>query len=316
MENIREIVADEAGNGKRLDAYISETVGEITRSAAQKLIAEGNITVNDNTVAKNHRVVLGETIKIVLPEPKELNTEPQDIDLDIVYEDDSVIVVNKPKGMVVHPAAGNYDGTLVNALLYHCKGRLSGINGVIRPGIIHRIDKDTSGLLVVAKTDAAHLKLAEQVKAHSFTRVYEAIAVGNIKENEGFVEAPIGRDEKNRKKMAVTNKNSKYAYTTYKVVCRYEGYTRIELILKTGRTHQIRTHMAYIGHPLAGDEVYGGRRTLSGAEKKLKGQCLHAKKLGFIHPVSGEYMEFEAPMPEYFVEFENILKKKQDLYKD
>ncbi|MBR5015272.1 MAG: RluA family pseudouridine synthase, partial [Clostridia bacterium] len=240
-----------------------------------------------------------------VPEPTEIEAKPQDIPLDIFYEDDDLLVVNKPKGMVVHPAAGNPDGTLVNALLFHCKGSLSGINGEIRPGIVHRIDKDTSGLLVVAKNDATHQKLAEQIKEHSFTRCYKAVVHGNIKDDEGTIDAPIGRSPKDRKKMAVTDKNSREAVTHFKVLERFKDYTYIECKLETGRTHQIRVHMAYRGNPVAGDTLYGPKNT----PKDLNGQCLHAYKLGFVHPKTGEYLEFEAPLPEYF---EKFLKKVWD----
>lgn len=307
--DIREACASKENAGERLDVYVSEVVEEIARSGAQRLISEGAVLVNGKAESKNYRICEGDEVRIELPAPKELEATPQEIEIEIVYEDESLVVVNKPKGMVVHPAAGNPDGTLVNALLYHCKGRLSSINGVIRPGIVHRIDKDTSGLLVVAKTDVAHHSLAAQIKEHSFTRIYEAIVCGNMKDDEGFVEAPIGRDSRDRKKMAVTEKNSKYAYTSYEVVERYNGFTHLRLKLKTGRTHQIRVHMSYIGRAVAGDEVYGGKNKSSPPSvKELEGQCLHAKTLGFIHPVSNEYMEFNSELPEYFIRFKKKLE--------
>lgn len=232
---------------------------------------------------------------------------PQDIPLDIIFEDDDLLVVNKPKGMVVHPAAGNPDGTLVNALLYHCGDSLSGIGGVVRPGIVHRIDKDTSGLLMVAKNDTAHLKLSEQIKEHSFTREYEAVIIGHLKEQKGSIDAPIGRSKNDRKKMAVTELNSKNAVTRYEVLEEYPGFSYVRLRLETGRTHQIRVHMAYLGHPLAGDGVYGGRN----AERIMEGgQCLHARKIGFIHPTTGKYMEFTSPLPEYFTKFLEKLRNE------
>ena len=235
-----------------------------------------------------------------IPDPVDTDAKPENIPIDIVYEDDSLLVVNKPKGMVVHPAPGNYSGTLVNALLYHCDGRLSGINGVIRPGIVHRIDKNTSGLLIVAKTDAAHSGLAEQIKNHSFTREYEAVALGRFKELSGTINAPIGRNPNDRKKMCVTYKNSKDAVTHYEVIEQYEKCAHLRLRLETGRTHQIRVHLSYKGHPVLGDEVYG--KIYSG----IDGQCLHAKKIGFIHPIKSEYMEFDSVLPDYFKE---ILRK-------
>ena len=241
-----------------------------------------------------------------IPKVKDTAVEAQDIPLDVVYEDDDLIVVNKPRGMVVHPAPGHEDGTLVNALLYHCTGQLSGIGGAIRPGIVHRIDKDTSGLLVVAKTDAAHQALTEQMSVHSIHRVYHAVVYGNLKEDTGFVEAPIGRDPKDRKKMAVTQQNSKYAYTGWQVLERFGNFTYIACKLKTGRTHQIRVHMASIGHPLAGDAVYGPKNCI----RSLNGQCLHAKELGFVHPRTGEWMQFDSPLPPYFTEFLTRLRKE------
>lgn len=291
--------------GKRLDSYITSQLDDITRNAVQKLIDSENVLILDKPVAKNYKIKNNDEIIINLPDPKSLDVLPQDIELCIIYEDDDMLVVNKPKGMVVHPAAGNYDGTLVNALLYHCKGSLSGINGVIRPGIVHRIDKDTSGLLMVAKNDYAHQKLAQQIKEHSFYREYEAVVYGNLKADSGIIDAPIGRHPVNRKKMAVTDKNSKNALTHYEVIKRYQGFTHIKCILETGRTHQIRVHMAYIGHPVAGDPVYGPAKVI----KSLDGQCLHARKIGFNHPRTGQYLEFSSPLPEYFTKFLNSLKE-------
>ena len=291
--------AEDADEGKRLDLLVSEKCG-ITRSAASKLIAEGSVTVCGKKAKKSSTASVGCVIETVMPEPEPLDALPENIPVDIVYEDDDLLVVNKPKGMVVHPAAGNYSKTLVNALLYHCSGRLSSINGVIRPGIVHRIDKNTSGLLVVAKTDAAHTGLAAQIKAHSFTREYRAVVCGRFKDTEGTVDAPIGRSMNDRKKMCVTDKNSRNAVTHYSVIEQYEKYSYLKLRLETGRTHQIRVHMAYIGHPVLGDDVYGK------PFGSLQGQCLHAGKIGFIHPITGEYLEFVSELPDYF---NDVLKK-------
>lgn len=290
---ITEIVtADEAS--QRIDKWVSEKVNDLTRSAVQKMISDGDIKVNEKTVSKNYKVLAGDQVEISIPEPVELSAEPENIPIDIVYEDDDLLVVNKPKGMVVHPAAGNYSGTLVNALMYHCRGRLSSINGVIRPGIVHRIDKNTSGLLIVAKNDSSHNKLALQIKEHSFTREYEAVVCGTLKETTGTVNAPIGRHKTDRKKMCVTELNSKSAVTHYEVLEQYGKHAHVRLRLETGRTHQIRVHMKYIGHPVFGDDVYGTE------QKGIEGQCLHAKKIGFIHPSTGEYLEFDSELPEYF----------------
>ena len=291
--------AEETSANARIDKYIAENVENMTRSAVQKLIAEGCVTVNGKIPDKNLKLKTGDEIKINLPEPEICEALPENIPLDIVYEDEDLLVVNKPRGMVVHPATGNYTGTLVNALMYHCGDRLSGINGVIRPGIVHRIDKDTSGLLIVAKNDFAHNILAEQIKEHSFTRKYQAVVVGNLKDDTGTVNAPVGRHQTDRKKMAVTLKNSRNAVTHYKVIARYNGYTHVELTLETGRTHQIRVHMAYIGHPVAGDSVYGGKKYLA----KLNGQCLHAYYISFTHPRTNEILSFSAPLPDYFTDF-------------
>lgn len=288
--------------GLRLDKWLSEQNIGLTRSMIQNLISCGEVTVNGKLISKNYTTRNKDEIVINLPEPKELDVKAQDLPIEIVYQDEDLLVVNKPKGMVVHPAAGNYDGTLVNALLFHCQGKLSSINGVIRPGIVHRIDKDTSGLLIVAKNDLAHLGLAEQIKSHTFTREYEAIICGRIKDSEGTINAPIGRHNIDRKKMCVTDKNSKNAVTHFFVLENYEKYSHIRVKLETGRTHQIRVHMAYIGHPVLGDEVYGK------SFKGLQGQCLHAKKIGFIHPRTQEYMEFDSELPDYFTEIINKIK--------
>lgn len=287
----------------RLDKYISMSDIGLSRSAAASIIENNGVLVNGKKTDKKYKLSNGENITIQVPDPVAYEAKAENIPLDIVYEDEYLLVVNKPKGMVVHPAAGNYEGTLVNALLYHCGDSLSGINGVMRPGIVHRIDKDTSGLLIVAKNDLAHTFLAEQIKVHSFTREYEAIIFGSLKDEEGVVDAPIGRNPNDRKKMCVISKNSKNAVTHYSVIQRYKGYTHIKCRLETGRTHQIRVHMSYLGHPVAGDNVYGVKSEKVGFE----GQCLHAKKIGFIHPKTKEYMEFSSQLPEYFSDFLNKL---------
>jgi len=291
-------------DGKRLDCALPEMTG-ISRSAAQKLVSEGLVIVNGKACGKSCRLKQGDVIHVVLPEPEPLATEAQNIPLDIVYEDADVIIVNKPKGMVVHPATGNFDGTLVNALLYHCGDSLSGINGVMRPGIVHRIDKDTSGLLIVAKNDLAHKSLAAQIKEHSVKRVYEAVVCGLLKDENGTIDAPIGRHPIHRKRMAVTDKHSRNAVTHYEVIERFPKYTHVRLRLETGRTHQIRVHMAHIGHPVAGDVVYGHKK-----EAGLDGQCLHARLIGFVHPATGEYMEFQSELPAYFTDFLNHIKSQ------
>lgn len=295
--------------GQRLDGYIAGQLPQLTRSAVQKLLAEGNIQVQGTPAAKSLRVKEGWEVRVSLPEPEETTLLPQNIPLDIVYEDDDLLVVNKPKGMVVHPAPGNPDGTLVNALLAHCGNSLSGINGVIRPGIVHRIDKDTSGLLMVAKNDAAHQGLAAQIQEHSFTREYEAVVYGNLREDCGTVNAPIGRHPVDRKKMAVTEKHSRPAVTHFQVLARYGSFTHVRLQLETGRTHQIRVHMAYLGHPVAGDPVYGPKKVIT----SLQGQCLHARKIGFVHPITGEYLEFSSPLPEYFTSFLRSLGEPKEI---
>lgn len=286
----------------RLDKYLAEQFPEQTRSYLQKLIKEGQVMVNGKTVKSGYQLSKGDEVSVTIPEPKELDVEPQKMDLDIVYEDEDVILINKPKGMVVHPAPGHTTDTLVNGLLYHCKDNLSGINGVARPGIVHRIDRDTTGILIVCKNDMSHNSIAAQLKEHSINRRYRALVHGNLKEDTGTVEGPIGRHPVDRKKMAINERNGKPAVTHYTVLERFGNYTLIECKLETGRTHQIRVHMTSIGHPLVGDEVYGPAK----CPFKLQGQCLHAMVLGFVHPRTGEYMEFLADLPEYF---EDLLKK-------
>jgi len=281
--------------GKRIDVYISSYKDELSRSQVQKLIENGLVTVNGKTTKNNYKLRKGDIIEIEIPDPEPLEIEAENIPLDILYEDKDVIVVNKPQGMVVHPAPGHYSGTLVNALMYHCKDELSGINGCMRPGIVHRIDKDTSGILMIAKSDTAHRSLAEQLAVHSITRKYYAVVCGNIKQDSGTVDKPIARSPKDRKKMAIVE-GGRRAVTHYRVLERFGKYTLVECQLETGRTHQIRVHMASLGHPLLGDTVYGSEKQ----PYKLSGQALHAKVLGFNHPVSGKYMEFESSLPEYF----------------
>ena len=293
------ITVDEQTQGQRIDKLISEFTGTLTRSAVQKILAEGAVNIGGVAVTKNYKVKNGDRISVLIPKAKPLDVLPEDIPLDIRYEDDDLLVVNKPKGMVVHPAAGNYEGTLVNALLHHCEGSLSGINGVIRPGIVHRIDKDTSGLLIVAKNDFSHISLAEQIKAHSFHREYQTVVYGHMNADHGTVDAPIGRHPTDRKKMAVTQKNSKYSITHYEVVTAYQQFTHLRVRLETGRTHQIRVHMAYIGHPVAGDPVYGPKKVIT----SLGGQCLHAGLIGFKHPRTRQYIEVTSELPPYFEAF-------------
>lgn len=299
-----DILTDSGFVGERLDKYLQYVFPEFSRAALQKAIEAGAAAVNGQTVSKNYKLRAGDRVAFTPVEARPLAVEPQNIPLEIVYEDGDLLVVNKPKGMVVHPAPGNPDGTLVNALLYHCGDSLSGINGVLRPGIVHRIDKDTSGLLIVAKNDFSHRLLSEQIAAHSFTREYRAVITGHLKTDSGTVNAPIGRDTRDRKKMAVTDKNSKSAVTHYETLAKYAGYAFLRLCLETGRTHQIRVHMAYLGHPLAGDTVYGHPKK---RELSLGGQCLHAGKIGFVHPRTGEYLEFESPLPDYFTQFQRSL---------
>ena len=299
------LIVDALNAGKRIDAYIAENVENMSRSACVNLIEEGNITVNGKKIKKNYKVSEGDSIEITMPELKPYEALPQKMDLDIRYEDKDVLVINKPKGLVVHPAPGNEDGTLVNALLDYCKEDLSGIGGVQRPGIVHRIDKETSGLLIVAKNDMAHRHLSDQLKTRTLSRRYYALVLGNIKEDSGTIDAPIGRSLKDRKKMAIIA-NGRDAVTHFRVLARYVGYTLVECKLQTGRTHQIRVHMAHIHHPIAGDNVYGNKTDKSG----IDGQCLHAKELEFIHPATGENVYVECPLPEYF---ETFLKKLKPL---
>lgn len=301
MPAVHSFEVDEGSAGKRLDVFLAGEIEELTRSYIQKLITEGMAAVNGEAARASYRVRAGDLVILQVPEPEGLEVKAEPIPLDIYYEDADVIVVNKPRGMVVHPAEGNYSGTLVNALLYHCRD-LSGINGVMRPGIVHRLDKDTSGLIMVAKNDAAHLSLAQQLKDRLVTRRYLALVHGRVKEQAGVVDAPVGRDPRDRKKMAVVEKNAKHAVTNYHVLRRFNDYTYLELKLETGRTHQIRVHMAYIGHPVVGDPKYGPARPHFG----LDGQFLHAAVLGFKHPRTGEYLEFEAPLPEVL---QKILEK-------
>lgn len=289
-----EITAEESG--ERIDALLARLVPELTRSAAQRLLEEGLVTLGGVPVKKNRRTEPGEVYAALLPEPELPEPEPQDIPLDIVYEDADVVVVNKPRGMVVHPAPGHPDGTLVNALLWHCGESLSGVGGERRPGIVHRIDKDTSGLIIAAKNDFAHLALSAQLADRSLSRVYEAVARGEFREESGTVDAPIGRHPTERKRMAVTERGSRPAVTHWEVIARYRGWTHIRCRLETGRTHQIRVHMAYIGHPLLGDMVYGAKKT----ERGLEGQCLHARELKFLHPRTGEAIHLSTELPEYF----------------
>lgn len=289
-----EITAEESG--ERIDALLARLVPELTRSAAQRLLEEGLVTLGGVPVKKNRRTEPGEVYAALLPEPELPEPEPQDIPLDIVYEDADVVVVNKPRGMVVHPAPGHPDGTLVNALLRHCGESLSGVGGERRPGIVHRIDKDTSGLIIAAKNDYAHLALSAQLADRSLSRVYEAVARGEFREESGTVDAPIGRHPTERKRMAVTERGSRPAVTHWEVIARYRGWTHIRCRLETGRTHQIRVHMAYIGHPLLGDMVYGAKKP----ERGLEGQCLHARELKFLHPRTGEAIHLSTELPEYF----------------
>lgn len=296
------VTASQEDHGIRLDAFLGYNTDELSRSYAVRLIEQGKVSVNDTPVlSKKHKIKAGDSVVIDIPEPEVLNITPEDIPLDIVFEDDDVIVVNKPRGLVVHPGPGNWSGTLVNAIMYHCGDSLSSINGVIRPGIVHRIDKDTSGLLMIAKNDKAHESLAEQLKVHSVTREYTALVYDNIREDEMTIDAPIGRDERNRMRRAVYGSGQKEAVTHIKVKERFGSYTLITARLETGRTHQIRVHMAYKKHPLVGDELYGPHNKpdkLFG--HKLNGQLLHAGLLGFIHPSTGEYMEFQSALPDIF----------------
>lgn len=289
----------------RLDVLLSRRVEGLTRSAAQRLLEEGKVSLQGRPLKKNHRLRAGEALELCLPDPVPTDARPQNIPLDIVYEDADVAVVNKPRGMVVHPAPGNPDGTLVNALLAHCGQSLSGVGGAIRPGIVHRIDKDTSGLLIIAKNDRAHLALSAQLKDHTLSRVYEAVAIGSLKEDRGTVDAPIGRSLRDRKRMAVVP-DGRRAVTHYEVLARYPGYTHLRCQLETGRTHQIRVHMAYLGHPLAGDPVYGPKND----PERLGGQCLHARELTFVHPTTGQTVHLTCPLPDWFSDFLNRLEKR------
>ena len=307
-ENDRfEFVVTDEYEGLRIDKLISELMDSLSRSYIKKLIDDDKVKCNEKRIKASYNVSEGDRIKLEIPPLEVPEIVPQDIPLDILYEDNDVLIVNKPKDMVVHPAAGHYEGTIVNAVMYHCKDNLSGINGVMRPGIVHRIDKDTTGSVIICKNDNAHIKIAEQLKEHSINRVYHAICYGVIKEDEGDIDAPIGRSQTDRKKMAVVKSGGKEAFTHFRVIKRFEEdkMTYIECRLKTGRTHQIRVHMAHIGHPLLGDEVYGPSRK---SKFKTNGQCLHAKTLGFIHPTTGEYVEVDAPLPEYFSHLIEILK--------
>ena len=291
--------------GIRIDKYLSDNMEDISRSYLQKLLKEKSITVNEKEIKANYKVQEGDVVSVSVPEPEEPDILPEEIPLDILYEDDSLMVVNKPKDMVVHPSAGHLSGTLVNAVLFHCKGNLSGINGIMRPGIVHRIDKDTTGALLICKTDTCHRILAEQLKVHSITRKYRAVVQGNLKDDEGTIEGPVGRHPADRKKMAINYKNGKEAVTHYRVLERFGNATYIECQLETGRTHQIRVHMASIGHPLLGDTTYGSSKN----PYHLQGQALHAMVIGFLHPVTNTYMEFTAPLPEYFLKFLEKLRK-------
>ena len=284
--------------GQRADQFLAAALPQLTRSAAQRLLEEGAVTLDGRPVKKNYKTAPGDELVVILPDPAPVDILPQDIPLDVVYEDDDVIAVNKPVGLVVHPAAGHPDGTLVNALLYHCGNSLSGINGALRPGIVHRIDRDTSGLIIAAKNDSAHLALAAQLQDHSLYREYEAVCVGNLKQDQGTVNAPIARHPTDRKKMAVNFLQGREAVTHWTVLERFPGYTHIQCRLETGRTHQIRVHMAHTGHPLLGDVVYGSKKPWPG----LAGQCLHARRLSFVHPRTGERLTLECPLPPWFQE--------------
>lgn len=308
MANIEtyNLIIDAESQGERIDSYIAGNLDGPSRSFVQKLIEQGNVKVNGQVISsKKEKLKAGDEVEIAIPEAQELEVVAEDIPLEIVYEDDDVLVVNKPRGMVVHPAAGNYTGTLVNAIMFHCGDRLSSINGVIRPGIVHRIDKDTSGLLMIAKNDKSHESLSKQLQEHSITRTYVALVHNNFNNDKGTIDEPIGRDPKNRLRQAVTTQGSKRAVTRYEVLERFGQYTLVKCNLETGRTHQIRVHMAYIKHPLVGDMVYGPKKS----KFNIEGQLLHAKVLGFVHPTTGEYMEFDSQIPEYFEEVLDKLRK-------
>lgn len=305
---MKEFSIDRNTEGQRIDRYLSDELEDRSRSYIQKIMKEGYVKVNQKPVKSNYRLSFGDSVEVTLPEAKEPDIVPENIPLDILYEDQDIIMINKPKQMVVHPAPGHYSGTLVNALMYHCGDELSGINGCMRPGIVHRIDMDTTGSLVVCKNDKAHQSLSEQLKVHSIRRIYVAIVHGNIKEDSGTVNAPIGRHPTDRKKMSTHCKNGRDAVTHYKVLERFGDYTYIQCELETGRTHQIRVHMASIGHPLVGDEVYGPKKC---PFKGLQGQTLHARTLGINHPTTGKYLEVNAPLPEYFIE---LLDRLRNIY--
>lgn len=304
IEDIKEITVEEEFAGERIDKFLCDMLSSYSRSYIQKLIVDGMVLVNNNIIKSSYKVEAGNQLKIIIPVPKDLSIEPENIPLDIIYEDDDVILVNKPKNMVVHPSAGHYSNTLVNALLYHCAGNLSGINGVLRPGIVHRIDMNTTGVLVVCKNDEAHISLSNQLKEHSITRYYYAICHNRFGEMSGTVNAPIGRHPVDRKKMAINHKNGKEAITHYEVLENFEKYAYVKCRLETGRTHQIRVHMTSISHPLLGDDIYGNVK----CPYNLTGQTLHAGVLGFIHPRSGKYMEFSAPLPDYFTKLLEIIR--------
>ncbi len=298
------LTADQSG--ERIDAALARLAPTLSRSAAQRLLADGAVLLNGRAAGKNARVCAGDTLEFTLPEPKVISAQPEDIPLDVRYEDEDVIVINKPKGLVVHPAAGHWDGTLVNALLHHCAGSLSGIGGELRPGIVHRIDKDTSGLLIVAKNDFAHQALSAQLKDHTLARTYECIVCGNIREDSGTIDAPIGRSPADRKKMCVTKVGGREAVTHWEVIARYSGYTHLRCRLETGRTHQIRVHLAWRSHPIVGDTVYGRKKP----ELGLDSQCLHARELTFVHPRSGEAVTVSCPLPDWFQDVLEKLKNK------
>ncbi len=299
MEHKSIEISDDINIGTRIDMFLSNIYSEFSRSHIQKIIDIGNVIVNDKVISKNYKLKKNDIIVISFPEPDSINIIPQNIPLDIIFEDDDIIVINKQKGLVVHPSPGHFDGTLVNALMYHCENSLSGINGIIRPGIVHRIDKDTSGLLIIAKNDLSHINLASQLKDHKIVREYHAILHGIVKDDKGTINFPIGRDKKDRKKMAVSFINSKTAITHFEVLKRYNNFTYIKFILETGRTHQIRVHSSYIGHPIVGDSVYGYKKYIN----NLNGQCLHAKSISFTHPKSKSLMFFDTLLPNYFVSF-------------
>ena len=301
----QEYIVPEKSSRLRIDKFLTEICPDYTRSFLQKLLKSELVEVNGKPVKSSYKTAAGDTVTFEVPEAVEAEITAQEMPLDILYEDEDVILINKPKGMVVHPAAGHYEGTLVNGLMHHCREQLSGINGVMRPGIVHRIDMDTTGVLIVCKNDLAHNSIAEQLKVHSITRKYYAVVFGSLKDDEGTIHAPIGRHPNDRKKMSINSKNGKDAVTHYKVLERFHGYTLVECRLETGRTHQIRVHMASIGHPLLGDQVYGPAKQ----PFRLQGQTLHAGVLGFLHPRTGEYMEFSAPLPKYFEELLEKLRR-------